>query len=80
MTAGRQHLLEIRMTPQAQLTVDLVTKNRKDVTLTLDGRPLRVPASGQATVACRPGQHTVRVAGPHGSSEKAVDIARRVHP
>jgi len=79
VTAGGQHLLEVRMTPQAQLTVDLVAKNRKDVTLTMDGRPLTVPASGKVNVACRPGQHTVRVAGPHGSSEKAVDIAPGQH-
>jgi hypothetical protein len=79
VTAGGEHLIEIRMTPQAQLTVELVSKNRKDVTLTLDGRPLTVPASGKATVACRPGQHTVRVAGPYESFEKAVDIAPGQH-
>jgi hypothetical protein len=79
VTAGGQHLLDIRMTPQAQLTVELVAKNRKDKTVTLDGRPLAVPASGKATVACRPGQHTVRVTGPHGSSEKTVDVAPGQH-
>lgn len=79
VTAGGQHLIEIRMTPQAQLTVELVAKDRKDVALTLDGRSLRLSASGKVTVACRPGEHTVCVAGPHGSFEKKVDIAPGQH-
>jgi hypothetical protein len=79
VTARGQHLLEIQMTPQAQLAVVLFAKSRKDITLSLDGRPLTVPASGNVNVACRPGEHILRIAGSHGSNEKAVHVAARQH-